>query len=49
MNGYEMESIAKHCYDSVFRCDIDSRKDLLQNVIMSGGNTLFEGMGERMW
>ena len=31
------------------KCDNDVRKDLFQNIILSGGSTLFEGMGERLW
>jgi actin-related protein len=28
---------------------MDIRKDLFCNIILSGGSTLFDGMGERMW
>ena len=31
------------------KCDVDVRRDLFLNTILSGGSTLFEGMGERMW
>lgn len=31
------------------KCDNDVRKDLFANIILSGGSTLFEGMGERLW
>jgi actin len=31
------------------KCDADIKKDLFQNIILSGGTTLFQGMGERMW
>ena len=31
------------------KCDVDVRRDLFQNIILSGGSTLFEGMAERMW
>jgi actin len=44
-----LEGIHKYCYDSVQKCDMDIRKDLFQNIILSGGSTLFDGMGERMW
>ena len=44
-----LEGVHKYCYDSVQKCDVDVRKDLFQNIILSGGSTLFEGMGERMW
>lgn len=44
-----LDGIHKYCYDSVQKCDADIRKDLFQNIILSGGSTLFDGMGERMW
>ena len=47
--GHDLEGVHKYCYDSVSKCDNDVRKDLFQNIILSGGSTLFEGMGERMW
>ena len=47
--GFEMEGIPKLCFDSAMRCDVDVRRELLSNMILAGGSTLFEGMGERMW
>jgi actin-related protein len=47
--NFELEGVHKYCYDSVMKCDVDVRRDLFQNIILSGGSTLFEGMGERMW
>jgi len=29
-------------------CDVDIHKDLLNNIVMAGGNTMFENMPERM-
>lgn len=29
-------------------CDIDLRKDLYSNIILSGGTTLFDGLPERL-
>jgi len=29
-------------------CDIDIRPDLMQNVILSGGSTLYEGLPDRL-
>ena len=31
------------------KCDNDIRRDLFTNVILSGGSTLFENIGERLW
>lgn len=47
--GHDIEGVHKYCFDSVMKCDNDVRRDLFQNVILSGGSTLFEGMAERMW
>ena len=40
-----MESCGVHetCYNSIMKCDVDIRKDLYANVVMSGGNTMFPG------
>ncbi|KAH3777959.1 actin-87E-like [Dreissena polymorpha] len=45
-----MESCGVHelLYNSVRKCDIDIRKDLWNNVVMSGGSTMFTGMADRM-
>ena len=36
------------CYDSIQKCDIDIRKDLYNCVVLSGGNTMFNGFPERL-
>jgi len=30
------------------KCDIDVRKDLYSNIVMSGGTTMYEGIAERL-
>ena len=45
----DIGGVHKYCYDSVMKCDLDVRKDLFGNIILSGGSTLFEGLAERMW
>ncbi|KAH0472300.1 MAG: uncharacterized protein KVP18_004865 [Porospora cf. gigantea A] len=30
------------------KCDMDIRKDLYANIVLSGGTTMYEGIGERM-
>lgn len=35
-------------YNSILECDIDIRKDLYQNIILSGGSTLYEGLPARL-
>jgi len=44
----EFEGIHKFAFDSIMKCDGDIRKDLFENIILAGGNTLFQGSQERM-
>jgi actin, other eukaryote len=34
--------------NSKLKCDVDIRKDLYSNIVLSGGTTMFGGIGERM-
>ena len=43
LSGMESPGIHELIYDSVMRCDIDIRKDMLNNVVTSGGSTMFPG------
>uniref|UniRef100_A0A8D1B3M0 Actin, cytoplasmic 1 n=1 Tax=Sus scrofa TaxID=9823 RepID=A0A8D1B3M0_PIG len=33
---------------TIMKCDVDIRKDLYGNIVLSGGTTMFPGIGERM-
>ena len=33
---------------SIVKCDVDTSKDPHSNVVLSGGTTMFSGIGERM-
>jgi actin len=46
--GLEQEGIHKLAFSSIMKCDVDIRKDLYNNVVMSGGTTMFNGVAERM-
>jgi len=46
--GKEASGIHDTTFQSIMKCDVDIRKDLYANVVMSGGTTMFEGIGERM-
>jgi actin-related protein len=46
--GRECFGIHELIYNSIMKSDIDIRKDLYQNIILSGGNTMFPGFGERI-
>lgn len=41
------KGIAKTCYDLIQKCDIYAKKELYNNICLSGGNTLFNGFLER--
>ena len=47
-----VERVASRTHDTTFqsimKCDVDIRKDLYSNVVLSGGTTMFTGIGERM-
>ncbi|XP_046346195.2 actin-2-like [Haliotis rufescens] len=45
-----MESVGVHemLNNSVMNCDIDIRKDLYSNVVLSGGSTMYPGLADRM-
>jgi len=46
--GMEHAGIHQTTYDSIMKCDVDIRKDLYGNTVLSGGTTMFEGIAERM-
>ena len=43
-----MPALHEMVYQSIMKCDLDVRKDLYANVILSGGSTMFPGMTERL-
>eukprot|EP00494_Astrolonche_serrata_P024714 UN24974 len=46
--GMEQDGIDKLTFDSIMKCDVDIRKDLYANTVMSGGTTMFPGMDKRL-
>jgi len=46
--GLESEGIHKLVFDSIMKCDVDIRKDLYANIVLSGGSTMYPGIQERM-
>jgi actin len=47
-DGMEYDGIDKCLFDSIMKCDIDIRRDLYKNIILSGGTTMFKGLPERL-
>jgi len=48
MVGKESQGIHRLTYDSIQKCDIDIRKDLYKNTVLSGGTTMFPQIEERL-
>merc|ERR1719204_602160 len=48
MIGKEDEGVHVLTYNSIMKCDIDIRKDLYGNIVLSGGSTMFPGIADRM-
>ncbi|CAE7938194.1 ACT1, partial [Symbiodinium necroappetens] len=46
--GKEASGIHDTTFQSIMKCYVDIRKDLYSNVVLSGGTTMFQGIGERM-
>ena len=46
--GMEAVGIAETTYNSIMKCDIDIRKDLYANIVLSGGTTMYPGIADRM-
>eukprot|EP01050_Picozoa_sp_SAG11_P008697 SAG11_NODE_778_length_7212_cov_4.265392_3_plen_188_part_00 len=45
-----MEAVGAHetTYNSIMKCDVDIRKDLYGNIVMSGGTTMYPGIADRV-
>lgn len=46
--GLDCPGIHQLIYDSIMKCSIDTRSNFFCNVILSGGNTMFENIKERL-
>merc|ERR1719145_177734 len=46
--GKEASGVHDTTFQSIMKCDVDIRKDLYANVVLSGGTMMFAGIGERM-
>jgi actin-related protein len=46
--GMENPGIHRLAFDSIMKCDVDIRRDLYKNIVMSGGTTMFNGIPERL-
>lgn len=44
--GLEVRGIHETAYSSIMHCDIDIRRELLNNIVLSGGSTMFLNIQE---
>jgi len=46
--GMETPGVHETTYNSIMKCDVDIRKDLYANIVLSGGTTMYAGIADRM-
>ena len=46
--GHEIAGVHESSFNSIQKCDIDIRKDLYANTVLSGGTTMYPGIADRM-
>ena len=46
--GLEISGVHDTTFNSIMKCDIDIRKDLYANIVLSGGTTMYPGIADRM-
>ncbi|XP_054431335.1 beta-actin-like protein 2 isoform X1 [Pteronotus mesoamericanus] len=46
--GIESRGIHEAAFNSIMKCDVDIRKDLYANTVLSGGSTMYPGTADRM-
>ncbi|XP_060621199.2 actin, alpha skeletal muscle B isoform X8 [Anolis sagrei] len=46
--GMESAGVHEATYNRIMKCDIDIRKDLYANNVLSGGTTMYPGIADRM-
>lgn len=48
LKGLEYPGIHEVTHSSINACDVDIRKDLYSNIVLSGGTTMFDGLHDRL-
>ncbi|KAM4875550.1 beta-actin-like protein 2 isoform 4-T4 [Thomomys bottae] len=46
--GLESRGIHEATFNSILKCDVDIRRDLYANTVLSGGSTMYPGIADRM-
>jgi len=47
--GRDVPGIHEITYNSIMKCEVDVRKDLYSNIILSGGTSMFYGLTDRLY
>ncbi|XP_062600080.1 actin-6-like [Saccostrea cucullata] len=47
-SGRECGGIHEQIHNSIMGCDIDIRRDMYSNIVLSGGSTMFSGLKDRL-
>lgn len=48
IGGIECKGVHETCYNSIMKCDVDIRRDLYGNIVLSGGSTMYSGLSDRI-
>lgn len=48
MIGKDFEGVHELTYRSIMKADVDVRKDLYANIVLSGGTTMYAGIADRL-
>jgi actin-related protein len=46
--GKEIAGAHTCMFETIMKCDVDIRKDLYANIVLSGGTTMYEGIADRL-
>ncbi|KAJ0398078.1 hypothetical protein P43SY_001168 [Pythium insidiosum] len=46
--GREVAGVHECLFQTIMKCDVDIRRDLYCNIVLSGGSTMFPGIAERL-
>ena len=46
--GKEASGVHDCAFQTIMKCDVDIRRDLYANIVLSGGTTMFPGIAERL-
>ena len=48
LSGVDAPGVHDCTFQTIMKCDVDIRRDLYANIVLSGGTTMFTGIAERM-